>query len=413
MLVAVSLSACGSRGPATRHEVLVDYHEDRFAAVVAAFLPDTVSAHPGDVIHFHQTWNGEPHTVTMGTLVETALKAFDPVLPKLAAGEQGDPEVNAHFASDFAHVPAMVDFPDTTKVLQTGAQPCFLDQGVPPTDGTPCAKRAQPSFDGRQALYSSGFIPYSGTSANTFDVHLAADIAPGTYRYFCTYHGPAMQGRIVVRPRRVKVPGRAAVAHAAVRQEADRARAAYSALTTATSGRFDTIRAAAAAHLAPVPPDVASQVRGDYFAGYGYEGPGAGPAGFFDTNEFVPHAITTRVGEKVTWLFVGNHTVSFDVPRYFPQFAVADDGRVRFDHRADAPVGGPGFPASPPSNPPPLFVVDGGTWNGRGFRSSGLPGELTEQDVIAGFSLTFTRPGSYTYACLIHPRMVGTVVVHA
>lgn len=42
----------------------------------------------------------------------------------------------------------------------------------------------------------------------------------------------------------------------------------------------------------------------------------------------------------------------------------------------------------------------------RGFRSTGLA--FNDQDT---FSVRFSRPGTYAYACLIHPKMVGTLVV--
>ena len=53
-------------------------------------------------------------------------------------------------------------------------------------------------------------------------------------------------------------------------------------------------------------------------------------------------------------------------------------------------------------------MVDVGTWDGKGgFHSSGA---LEHGD---RFSVTFTRPGTYSYACVLHPQMVGTVVVRA
>ncbi len=52
--------------------------------------------------------------------------------------------------------------------------------------------------------------------------------------------------------------------------------------------------------------------------------------------------------------------------------------------------------------------VDAGPWDGRGFRSTGLDYQDLDE-----FSVTFTRAGTYTYACLIHPQMVGRVVVRS
>ena len=132
-------------------------------------------------------------------------------------------------------------------------------------------------------------------------------------------------------------------------------------------------------------------------------------------SEFIPNPIKAKVGEKVTWRING-HTVSFDVPRYFPIATVAKNGRVTFNPRAvkpqNSPVakfpeggGGPDEGGGPGGPPSPPVEVDAGKWDGSGFISSGVP-----EDTI-NWSLTFTKAGTYKYACLIHPRMVGEVAV--
>jgi plastocyanin len=413
LVLAMGAAACGSSSSTTR-QVLVDFNDLRFAAVMPAYFPSAVKVHPGDTVQFRQAWNGEPHSVTMGTLVDTALGAFDPVLPKLAGPSANDPDVTAHFQHDFANVPFMISFPTQDQVVQAGAQQCFLDRGVPPSDNNiPCPRRTQPAFNGRQAMYSSGFIPYAGNFGNTFTVKLASDIGPGRYRFFCTFHGPAMQGELDVVPKTTPTPSQSAVDHEALREQSQRSAAAAAALRGATSGPWNIVHAAQLANFGPPPPGAVAQgIQHDYFAGYGLAGPGAGPTGFIDINEFLPRVITAHVGQKVTWLLVGTHTVSVRVPRYFPQLAITSGGRVVFDHRADTPIGGPGFPSQPPSALPNPWIVDGGTWGGSGFRSSGLPPNAAVQgNQLVGFSLTFSRPGTYALACLIHPRMVASVIV--
>ena len=58
--------------------------------------------------------------------------------------------------------------------------------------------------------------------------------------------------------------------------------------------------------------------------------------------------------------------------------------------------------------PPP--VIDGGSWDGRGFRSSGIifgpPPPNTTQ-----FKLRFTNAGTYAFVCSVHRGMSGTVTV--
>jgi plastocyanin len=119
-------------------------------------------------------------------------------------------------------------------------------------------------------------------------------------------------------------------------------------------------------------------------------------------DEFIPRTIRAKVNEKVTWTFVGPHTVSFNVPPYLPQFIISDDGTVTFNPQAYQPVDSPPVPTFQEGAPPP--DIDGGRWDGSSFISSGLLGEGT-------YSLTFTKAGRYRYACLVHPRMVGEVVV--
>ena len=149
----------------------------------------------------------------------------------------------------------------------------------------------------------------------------------------------------------------------------------------------------------------AAALKDGYFAGFGTQA-GQGPL----VIEFLPKTIHAKVGQKLTWAFVGLHTVSFDVPKYFPLLTVANNGTVAVDQRDLVPKGGPGFAETYPDSAGDLYNVDGGTWNGSGFRSSGLSPNSGDNQVSA-FTIAITKAGTYQYACLIHPRMVGTVVV--
>jgi hypothetical protein len=80
--VAVLASACGGGGSSNpRRLVQVDYRSDEFGSHFWRFFPHSIDAHPGDTVDFHQTWTGEPHTVTLGTIVDAAV-------PRIAALEQ-------------------------------------------------------------------------------------------------------------------------------------------------------------------------------------------------------------------------------------------------------------------------------------------------------------------------------------
>jgi plastocyanin len=409
VLTATTAFACGSGGGSSGgggRQVLVDYNNPDFANLVLAYFPDTVSVHAGETVHFKQAWNGEPHSVTMGTLVEEGLGIVNPLLQKYPNGEGAPPEAEDQFNRAFEKLPFM--FGDNNDVNQGAAQPCYLDTGTLPTDPKkPCPKRAQPAFNGKQAYYSSGFIPYAGNNGNSFDVKLAADIKPGTYAYYCNFHGPEMQGRIIVKPAGAAIPPQSTVDKAALTQaKAHTAPVAKALDEVAAAGPFDIVKAVDIAKLQPPLDDnVKAAVKDFKLAGYGTQDSQGVLA-----NEFLPRTIRAKVGEKVTWVFFGIHTVSFDVPRYFPLLIIDKNGTVNLDPRASK-TRGPGFPEQLPDNAPNPFVVDGGKWNGSGFVSSGFPPDTNSPDQITAYSLTFGKAGTYQYACLIHPKMVGTVIV--
>src|SRR5687768_18459729 len=80
------LAACGDGGgdgenagfePAEGGEertVLVDYRHDEFASAFLQYYPEQVKVRPGDVVKFRQSWTGEPHSVTMGKVVNDLME---------------------------------------------------------------------------------------------------------------------------------------------------------------------------------------------------------------------------------------------------------------------------------------------------------------------------------------------------
>ncbi len=92
---------------------------------------------------------------------------------------------------------------------------------------------------------------------------------------------------------------------------------------------------------------------------------------------FFPNVITIDVGDAIT--FKGSmHTVTFPGP----------DGKL---------------PSS--ASPQAQMPAGGSTYDGSVFTSSGM---LTG----TAYSLTFTKPGVYPYYCLLHPGMMGVVIVN-
>ena len=92
------LAACGDSGgdgenagfePAEGGEertVLVDYRHDEFASAFLQYYPEQVKVRPGDVIKFRQSWTGEPHSVTMGKVVDDLFE-FAPLLEQYDSPE--------------------------------------------------------------------------------------------------------------------------------------------------------------------------------------------------------------------------------------------------------------------------------------------------------------------------------------
>jgi plastocyanin len=97
---------------------------------------------------------------------------------------------------------------------------------------------------------------------------------------------------------------------------------------------------------------------------------------------YYPQAITVDAGEAVVWKFPTGepHTVTLLGPRTSPPS---------------------------PSDPTSAAPVGPTTYDGSTYVSSGF--------VLLGqtYGLIFSKPGTYTYQCLIHPGMHGTIIVQA
>ena len=415
----LALPACGDdsgggSGSGENRTVLVDYNYDEFAGSFLTYFPRSVTVRPGDTVTFKQAWTGEPHNVAFGTLVDGFMRDVLPIFekyPEVESLEQlktVDPAAAETYTrvcldggkleeSEDSFCPVLPDMasfggPDVLTMNQNGAQPCYLDTGRPPLEkDTPCPKREQPAFNGKQTYYNSGYIHYEGDEGNTFELPLSDDIAPGDYQYYCNLHGPGMSGTVKVVAPSADIPSQSEVDRRA-REEIDtQAMPLLKAFNEAKAGKASI--------------DGETPFKGN-LAGYGVEDENVHAF----ISEFIPNPIKAKAGEKVTW-YVSGHTVSFDVPRYFPIATVAENGKVTFNPRAvrpiDSPVAEPpdGGGGPPGEGPPTPQEVDAGEWDGKGFISSGLP----DGDIL--WSLTFTKAGTYKYACLIHPRRVGEVEV--
>lgn len=369
-----AVTTAGTGGDAAQAAVVlpvgVDALPKDFSASLFAFFPKQLSARPGDTIQFTATSTGEPHTVAFGTIVDEALTA-------LAAVPAGTP-VPAEVSALLNKAPAFFA-PTATNVdadPQPGAaQPCFLATGAPPAE-TACADQPdeQPAFDGTQSFYASGFLPDEAE----FNVKLAADIKPGTYRFMCLADRSEMSGTLTV-----VAPGQTIESPAEVRK---RGEAEMEAAVEKLRPKAEQVKAITA-------PDAA-------VAGAPHDPDGAGGHSEPTVNVF-PDEIVVPTGGTVTWTVNGAHIIAFNAPEDArPLYALDDQGVVKSNKKG-------AFPAGSPARVPGSRSIDAGQFDGSGFRSSGLlvgEGDLT-------WKMAFTKPGTYQYKCLFHTDMEGSVKV--
>jgi plastocyanin len=139
------------------------------------------------------------------------------------------------------------------------------------------------------------------------------------------------------------------------------------------------------------------------------EGPFAGIEndGKSSVLEFVPRRLQAKVNQPISWTVMGRHTISFDVPPYAPiiQFRAKD---IRYNPVVRNRAGG--APAAPEGDEDGNIPdYDAGTYDGTGFWSTGLIGS----DSFMKLTLRISKAGTYPYACLVHPKMIGQIVVSA
>ncbi len=404
LLVASTLGACGgggsdsgdANGSQTR-KVLVDYRHDEAETAMFAYYPRKVTVRQGDVVEFDQAWTGEPHSVTFGRLVEPKLNPVIALLDRVTKSgiiPEGEPEEFTNFDLPFAL--------GDTGVTQNAAQPCFVAEADswPGDDKTPCPKREKPAFTGTEAVYSSGIIPFEGVGGNSFRVPIAADAKPGTYGYFCNVHGPLQFGQVEIVAKDTPIPSARDVAKEA-RQEAE----------AATAIMVSNVKAAKAGK-----PVVAGETGEEKIATKGKHLIGdaltlllqeaAGPR---DHQRVRAQAGDSQGGRKGDVDLHQRSHHQLQRAQVLPRLhhRRRRHGGLQRQGREGGGVAGTARRRLHDDGPPPDPVkIDAGTWDGKGFRSSGL-----DYPDGSEFSVTFTKAGTYPYACLIHPTMVGTIVV--
>jgi plastocyanin len=374
---AAPTASAAPKGPQTV-QVGVDGTNETYNAAYFAYFPDKVTVHPGDTVHYKSSFRGEPHSIAFGTDITALVELFRSQPPDVQSGQTPPPpDVETKFNELSEKIPTML--PDGPgDALQNSVNPCFVVSGEIPADSTKSCPVTKPpaKFTGTETFWNSGFL----SDAATFDLALAADIKPGTYVGICTLHSVEMISEIDVVPAATTIPSPADVL-AAGKQQLDDLTAKL-APTVADAQKADT------------PGKVQSGIGSDEVSNV-------------LATEFAPKETTVASGETVTWTINGPHTVSFNVPESARTIITQDpQGGYHLVEEALTPAGFTPPDTGPPSTdpdatPPPVEV---GAWDGTGFLNSGI--------MFGGdFSVTFSKPGTYAYSCVIHPDMKGTVTV--
>ena len=361
--------------------VQVDNRSDAFNFESISYFPSKLTVAQGTTVTFHSNFQGEPHTVTFGSSIDKLLGVYDKLTPEQQHAD-GPPPPEVQALKIPLVFPDDADFSDIggVKLNQSAAQGCVVAKGQFAPGADPCPTKTGGAFDGTQTFYNSGLLKDDAT----FQLPLADDLPPGTYQWMCLFHGPEMRGSITVVPKGdAKAQTAAQVAAAGDRELAKQVAAVQPAVDKATKD---------------VKP-------GEVAAGAGSQDSPAGAIQFFPKNVSIP------VGGTVKWN-LSFHTVSFNAPEDAHLDINQDaDGTWHMNAKTFAPVGY--TPPKPPdgggdsSGPPPALNVDGGTWDGSGYFSSG---SIDNQGDVF-FTLKFSKAGTYKYVCLIHPDMEGTVTV--
>lgn len=371
-----------------------------------AYYPDHLQAHAGDTITFTVAKNPNAfHTVELLAPSLTPEQGY----PGFAFKDEDDvpPTLEATF---FNSKPFFGASPSTLcgrgqnePCMFMGTSTVALKSGVlvnPPPDG-------------------------SGTGNPSFTMQLDNGVQPGTYFFVCLVHGPSMSGSIDVLP-----SNQPAQSADVLKADADRA---YAADLNALTDRSRSIST----------PTVQTTPLGS--RSWSVAAGGGSPSTRLSIDEFGVHNLIIRPGDTVTWTNqsppVTVHTVTgFGTqqgqppPQLEPYQPVCggpdpDQGGETGPDTFYLPGSGK-FPPDIWNDCPPwqqedhltnysVASIDSGSTYTGGAVTSGL---LLNQDFLYGpvglglpftssFTLAFPTAGTYTYACMIHYGMVGTIVV--
>ena len=368
-----------SEGESASVTVNVDAETDDPVSFSLGYFPGTVRVRPGDTVVYKSNFTGEPHTITFGSFITPAIEAVENATPEQLAADEPPPAFEPLFK--YAMLPQ-----GPGDANQVSANPCFVTTGELPADTTqPCPDQEPAPFTGKEVFYNSGFL----ADDEEFEIKLADDIAPGIYKGFCMLHFTEMVSTITV-----VAEGEDVTTAEEAEAQAEQELAVLAA------------KAKEAAEKAEASVEPGTVLAGDPI-GEGEEeqtGPPK-PNTVVGLAEFTPGETTIPSGGSVTWNINGPHSVTFNAPEDARVIiGKGPDGRTHLNEKAASPAlfNVPPPPEGEPEGPPP--TVDLGSYDGSGFANTGI-------QFGGAFKVTFTKPGTYSYICVVHPDMKGTVKV--
>lgn len=359
-----------------------------FACVFASILwPSAALAatRPGVTVFAGPNLNAPPP----GVSAQADALAF---FPRVATVHVGDPVTwqfrgfhTATFPGSNQNYPFIAPLTGTEPVVKDAAGQPLWWAGVAPLLGvSPLSIMPQGSstVSSSSQVHSSGLLRvFQATAKRPPAPYVLTFAKPGTYRYFCTVHR-GMRGTVRVLPALAPIPSAAAQTKQGVTQ-----------LQRAIADAKKLNQSKPTSNL-------------EVLVGAGSKSTGA------EITSFFPNQLAIKTGDTVTFRnadVTDVHTVTFGPPavrmRIENDFvAPGAGGQILLD-----PLGA--LPSEPPSTPTPQY--DGAN-HGDGYLNSGIlapPGSPATAGPQS-FQVTFTKPGTYQYECVIHPKMDGTIVVN-
>jgi plastocyanin len=335
-----------------------------FAGSAVAFVAPVTAGPPKPPRIAHLEFDAFFPSVTqihVGDSVSFALHGFH-TITFLAKGEALPPLIITSAAN-----------PISGKLDASGSPFWFNGQPsqiINPKAGAPAGGK---TYNG-SGLLSSG-LPAGAGPPKPFVVKFTK---AGTFTFNCVVH-PGMRGAIRVLPKTAAIPSAKADRAAALAQQAADVRQARA--------------------LAKVKPPAATVLAG-------HDGSTA-----VAWLRFFPNTVTIKAGTTVEFKISSRreiHTITFGPAAYTEQIEKTFTAPL-----PGASAGPPTIGVNPlgayPSDPPPLPPYTGGN-HGNGFEGSGVL-SLGGPPLPSSAKITFTKPGTYDFECVVHENMDGKVIV--